>query len=452
MARVPRNKGSYSQRKGGTYQVKYPMGWNEATKRYDEYREDVASEAEAIALIKAINDFTYHGGDPTEVPMWRHGKKLEETRSTLTVAQFADEFIAMRAKQKKVEARTIESDRECFARIEPYIGRMLLTAVSAHDIDSAFARMRSDSPDNLNGRAFSGTTLQKTYAFLSMMFDKAIDYDRIAKNPMAGVERPKRDTAEKKCLTPEQAQALFAAIASEPLSAKPIGVLLCLNCGLRLSEMLALKWSDYIGGSISVNKSLLREKQGFKSTKNGEDRLVPCPPPLIAILDDWKEQQQKWYAAHGLEWSEDTPIVHSRVGNHTLQRSFTKWFARARETYPVPDDFTIHGLRHTYVTLLSRDCGIDPRTTRSMSGHKSEQAFAIYTHTNEEWQHKAALQLGNVIAPEDDAMRCQNCKLWAMSPNDATKGTCWANGDSAVEITGAVDHCMTGKFSLKTSV
>lgn len=451
MARVPRNKGSYAQRKGGTYQVKFPMGWCEATKRYEEYREDVSSEAEAIALIKAINDFTYHGGDPTEVPMWRSGQKAEEACATLTVAQFADEFTTMRTKQKKVEERTIESDRECFARIEPYIGHMLLTAVSARDIDSAFARMRSDGADNLGGHAYSGTTLQKTYAYLSMLFDKAVDYDYIAKNPMAKVERPRRDTAEKVCLSPEQAQALFAKIASDPLAAKPIGVLLCLSCGLRLSEMLALKWSDYVSGSLSVNKSLLREKQGFKSTKSGENRLVPCPPPLIVLLDDWKVQQQEWYMAQGLKWSEDTPIVNSKVGNHTLQRSFSKWFVQARKAYPVPDGFTMHGLRHTYVTLLNRDCGIDPRTTRSMSGHKSEQAFAIYTHTNEEWQRKAAFQLGSIIAPDDDATRCQNCKLWTVSPNDATKGACWANEEVGLAVTGAVERCATGKFSMKAN-
>ena len=449
MTRVARNKGSYAQRKGGTYQVKFPMGWCDATGRYEEYREDVGSEAEAIALIKAINDFVYHGGSPTDVPTWRSGRKAERACSALTVAQFANEFNEMRARQKKVEERTIESDRECFARIDRYIGSMPLSAVSARDIDVAFARMRSYGPDNLGGHAYSGTTLQKTYSYLSMLFDKAVDYEYISKNPMAKVERPKRDTAEKLCLSPEQAQALFSKISSEPLAAKPMGVLLCLGCGLRLSEMLALKWTDYSGGSISVSKSLVREKQGFKSTKNGETRLVPCPPPLVTLLGDWKDQQRGWYEESGLVWSEDSPIVHSKVGNHTLQRSFDRWFARARSDYPVPEGFTVHGLRHTYVTLLNRDCGIDPRTTRSMSGHRSEQAFAVYTHTNEEWRRRAACQLGAIIAPDDDAARCRNCKLWSASPVDASKGVCWDEGERGIVVTDAAARCTSGGFSIR---
>lgn len=157
MTRVPRDKGSYCE--CGSYQVKYSMGWNDAAKRYEEYRENVENEAEAIALIKAINDFVYHGGDPTEVPSWRDGKKAEEASSTLTVAQFAEEFTYMRSKQRKVRERTIESDRECFARIAPYIGNKRITSVTARDIDIAFTRMRSSGRDNLGGYAYSGTTL-----------------------------------------------------------------------------------------------------------------------------------------------------------------------------------------------------------------------------------------------------------------------------------------------------
>lgn len=448
MTRVLRNKGSYAPRKSGAFQVKYPLGWNESKRRYDEYREDVQSEAEAIALIKDINDFVYHGGSPAEVPSWREGSKAKKSRDALTVSEFANEFIDMREKQKKVESRTVQSYRECFARIEPYIGSTPIASIEARDIDGAYARMRNMGPGNLNGRAYSGTTLQKTHAFLSMMFDKAVDYGHIPKNPMSRVESPRRDTREKSALSPEEAQALFTAIATERLEAKPMGLLLCLGCGLRESEMLALKWSDYANGSINVCKSLVREKQEFKSTKNGESRIIPCPPPLVDVLNSWKARQQDWYAEQGLKWSEDSPIVNSKVGKHTLQRSFGKWFEKAREDYPIPDDFTVHGLRHTFVTLLNRDCGIDPRTTRSMSGHKSEQAFATYTHTNDEWQRKAASELGGIIAPTEDSRRCHNCKLWAASPHDSTKGACWAD-DRSLVITSATESCSTAAFSVR---
>lgn len=360
--------------------------------------------------------------------------------------RLASRGVTPRARRRRLSC----VNRSCFKRIEPYIGKKLITTVTACDIDMAYARMRGDGPENLGGHAYSGTTLQKTHVFLAMMFAKAVDYDYIAKNPMAKVERPKRDTAEKQELTQEEAQALYDAIVGEPLEAKPVGVLLCMFCGLRMSEMLALKWSDYTGGVMSVTKSLRRERRAFKPTKNGEARKVPCPPPLIAVLAEWKALQQTWYSDHGLEWSADAPIVNSRVGNHTLQRSFGKWFAEARSRYPVPDDFTVHGLRHTFVTFLDRDCQVDSTTTKSMSGHKDESAFHIYTHTNDESRRKAALALGSMIAPDPDAARCLNCKLWTMSPLDATRGACWADADVPA-VTGAVEPCARERFAMRMS-
>lgn len=448
MTRVPRNKGSYSQRKGGTVQVKYPMGWNESKKKYDEYREDVPSEAEAISLIKEINDFVYHGGNPAEVPSWRKGVKAEEEAVSLTVSEFAEEFDSLRRRQNKFEPRTLQSDKERFARVKPYIGDLRLTEVATRDIDEALASMASEGPDNLAGHRYSGTTCQKTYSYLSKLFSKAFDYGYVAPNPMLKATKPSRDTKEKKFLSAEEAQALFSQIVSEPLSARPIGVLICLSCGLRESEMLALTWNDYNSGCMSITKSLVREKQAYKATKNGEERLAPCPPPLISVLDDWKRAQQEWFEQRGLQWSESSPIVQSLIGNHLLQRSFTKWFAKERLRYPVPSDFTVHGLRHTFVTLESH-AGVDSRTLREMSGHKTEQAFSTYTHTNNEQKQKAALQIGSILVPDETSVKCSNCKFWTMSPGDATKGACWADHENGLEITPAVGKCVKSKFALK---
>ena len=87
MTRVPRNKGSYRQRRSGSgFQVRYPLGWNEEKKKYEDYLEEVPTEAEAIALIKLINDYVYHGGIVSDIPYWRKGvleKKKKQSIPTL---------------------------------------------------------------------------------------------------------------------------------------------------------------------------------------------------------------------------------------------------------------------------------------------------------------------------------------------------------------------------------
>ena len=156
MATVPRNKGSYASRAGGnSWQVKYPLGWNERKKRYDEYREEVASEAEAIALIKAINDYVYHGGLPQDVPEWRRRAKGHSEGDALTLEGFAVSYIDKREKRKKVQGRTIESNREAWARLRPYLGDLPLRRVTPFVIDEAYACMGSPGDDNRAGRVYS---------------------------------------------------------------------------------------------------------------------------------------------------------------------------------------------------------------------------------------------------------------------------------------------------------
>jgi integrase len=453
MARVPRNKGSYAKRPGrDAWQIKIPLGWDDAKKKYDEYREEVGSEAEAIALIKEINDFLYHGGDIDEIAIYRRKIEVEDTGNAVTLKAFADEFCDMRAAQKNLAERTIRSDKECLNRIMPYLGKLPLKSITPRDLDQAYASMRSNGKPNRgekgkrDKRGYSGTTLQKTHATLSMVFDKAIDYGYRTDNPCSKVKKPKRDTKEKESLSPQQAQELFTHITAHELTSKGVGVLISLSCGLRLSEMLALTWKDYGAGIISVNKSQEQDRQATKETKNGEERQVPCPPPLLPVLEDWRTQQMNWCTAHDLKWSEAMPIVHSMIGNHILQRSYNKWYEKQRCKYPIPNDFCFHGLRHTYVTLMNRDCGIDERTTRDMSGHKTNQAFQTYTHTNDEWKHNAASRLGSLIASQDDMKRCRNCRHWTSSPTDTTRGVCWANEEEGLLIFGAADECHVGRF------
>lgn len=447
MTTVPRNKGSYYPRKSGRFQVRYPLGWDESAGKYRDYREDVDSESEAIALVKHINDFIYHGGRPTEIEAWR----LEETEGPLKKCpnfdEFAKGYIDIRRRQGDVEERTIGSDIDCMRRLSPYFGKRTLDEVSAYDIECVYANMKSGGRLNPDGRTYSGTTLQKTHAFLNMLFGKAVDYGIIEKNPCAKVKAPKRDTPEKFSLDASGARNLFAFIVSEPLDARPVGVLLGLCCGLRLSEMLALTWKDYRGGFIRVNKSLLSEKQGFKNTKNGEERLIPCPPSMAKVLKEWKAIQKDWYVDRGLVWTSDAPIVQSGVGNHVLQRSYTRWFASARLRYPIPNDMGFHCLRHTFVTLLSRDCHVDGRTARSLSGHKSEQSFQVYTHTNDEYRRYAVAELNEIISPSDDSIFCLNCKRWTPAPGDLTRGACWAC--EPLSVTEASNKCDKGKFVMR---
>ena len=281
------------------------------------------------------------------------------------------------------------------------------------------------------------------------MFKYAMKKGVVGRNPCTDADVPKADTAEKRSLTLVQVRELHAAIAGEP-SAYNVGIAIGLDAGLRLSEMLTLTWEDYKHNSLHVTKSLEKEKQSTKKTKNEDCRTVPCTTFLSGMLDEWRKEQKGLFAQHGLKWGPDVPIVSSRVGTHITQRNFTRWFEDARARLPIPDDWGYHGFRHTYVTIMNRDARIDGRTVRELSGHRTERAFQTYQHTTSEWQREEARRFDALTTPNTDAQACACCARWTRSPEDPAVGACWAEPGESVPVTCANEPC--GKDAFKQAM
>lgn len=56
------------------------------------------------------------------------------------------------------------------------------------------------------------------------------------------------------------------------------------------------------------------------------------------------------------------------------------------------DGFTLHSLRHTYITHLLAS-GLDAPTVMQLSGHKSYQSFSVYLHKTDLGEKRACLIL-----------------------------------------------------------
>jgi len=56
------------------------------------------------------------------------------------------------------------------------------------------------------------------------------------------------------------------------------------------------------------------------------------------------------------------------------------------------DGFTLHSLRHTYITHLLAN-GVDAPSVMEYSGHKSYQSFSVYLHKTDMGERRACLTL-----------------------------------------------------------
>jgi integrase len=195
----------------------------------------------------------------------------------------------------------------------------------------------------------------------------------IAQNPAAEMERFSPAGPGRGCLTPLEAQQIFAQPWADRRAY--IGNLLAMTSGLRHGEILAIAKNDidpqlpilHVRHSWSV-------KDEIKSPKNGEARKVPVLPEvkemLVELLDGNPHGGENPFIFWGVK-----PDLPSAEGD------FLRWglktaLEKAGINYKARK-ICFHSHRHFYISRLS-DC-MNAEKIQRVSGHKSEQAFKIYS-------------------------------------------------------------------------
>ena len=157
-------------------------------------------------------------------------------------------------------------------------------------------------------------------------------------------------------------------------------------CGLRLGEILGLKWDkiDFKNNTITIDiqwKNLPNNSVGFGELKSTNSyRTVPMPPLVRKLLVQWK--------------SNSITDIHNRViiyKNVTGLTSLLKNYIKK-----IGYDLSIHELRHTYATALISN-GVDFKTVAKLMGHDIEQTMKTYSHVTDDMLNNATKLLSKIF-------------------------------------------------------
>lgn len=131
--------------------------------------------------------------------------------------------------------------------------------------------------------------------------------------------------------------------------------------GLRLSEVIALRWSD-----IDSERMSLRVEQG----KGAQDRYTVLSSGLLAELRTyWRHSRP-----HG-PWLFSSGGLDRHISDHTAQRAYTQ----AKRRAGITKHGGIHALRHAFATHLL-EAGIDLPMIQRFMGHRSLSTTQRYLH------------------------------------------------------------------------
>jgi len=194
--------------------------------------------------------------------------------------------------------------------------------------------------------------------------------------PRFKITLPRLNNIKTEFLTPEQIASYLAAADQDPNIHAAAMIRLALFTGLRRGEMFKLRWDD-----VDFERGFIT----LKDPKGGVDQKVPLNDAARELL-----------AGHPR--IEGSPFVFP--GRSGRQRTDIKnAVKRIRDRAGLPDDFRpLHGMRHTFASLLASSGQVDLYTLQKLMTHKSPAMTQRYAHLSDEALKNAANALNPLIA------------------------------------------------------
>lgn len=250
----------------------------------------------------------------------------------------------------------------------------LVAWMQAQDID-AFTALRPDQMRAFIAGQHRGglapSSLQRLLSACRSLFAYLLREGRIDNDPAAGVRGPKTRRKLPQVLDADEANALVELPgANDALAGRDRAMLeLFYSSGLRLSELVGLRWRD-----LDLDEGLVRVRG-----KGDKTRIVPVGRYAVAAL-----------RTHAGERGADpaAPVFRGRGGAPLSARAVQLRMHTLAVRLGLPKRVHPHLLRHSFASHLLESSG-DLRAVQELLGHADIATTQIYTHLD--FQHLASV-------------------------------------------------------------
>lgn len=194
-------------------------------------------------------------------------------------------------------------------------------------------------------------------------------------NPIVELETPKQRATLPKYLTLEQSLELLTKVEGKHSERDYCILVLFLNCGLRLSELVGLNLNDVRQSSHTMRVL----------GKGNKERIIYLNEACIDAI-------QRYLAVRPHDGLIDKKALfisnqRKRMSPKTVQYLVKKYLAQIDLGGP---GYSVHKLRHTAATLMYQHGNVDIRVLKDILGHENLGTTQIYTHLSDTQMEKAA--------------------------------------------------------------
>jgi integrase len=302
----------------------------------------------------------------------RSGERVAPSKRTFDA--LADEWFA----QLQV-ADTTKALYESNLRIHlrPRFGSRKAQDLKVDDVANLIVKLQRD------GKA--GWSQRSVLVTLSSMYSWSVRRGMVPVNPVRQLERAERPKVAKKVQCIFERDEMARLIEAAPKNYRPV-IATALFSGLRLMELLGLRWQDvdFDGGYLHVRNQLGRDGALKPLKTEASSRDVVIFPELASLLRRHKAASKFSQPHHHVfTGSEGTPMHWRNVEHRGFDKALTTAkLDTGRDRKPV-----LHDCRHTFASMLIAG-GMDVTFVSRQLGHSSPAiTLGIYSHLYDKATH-----------------------------------------------------------------
>ena len=284
-----------------------------------------------------------------------------KSKSELTVLEYASDLRLFF--RFMLVYRGIVAKDNVFEKID--ISFIDLDFIKTVKISDAYAFLSYCRSERKNDSASIARKVSSLRAFFKYL---CVKMKQIPENPMEELESPKLKKALPKYLSLEESIQLLESIDGRDKERDYAIITLFLNCGLRLSELCSLNYSDIkTDGTMTVTGKGNKERTIYLNEMcvNAVKEYMKVRP-----VDGVKDK-------HALFLSNRKSRISPKTVQHIVEKFIEKSGLGDR-------GYSTHKLRHTAATLMYQKGGVDVLLIKDILGHENLATTEIYTHIVDE--------------------------------------------------------------------
>jgi integrase len=324
-------------------------------------------------------------------------EKLENYKQTLLQPNHSsnnnkitvDEFIT----NWLINVKSNDLKPTSYDRLERTINNQIIPAIGQYSLSQLSSQQIQNELINPLKNDKSYSTIKKAYNAINACYKYAISIRQVTYNPVDAVIIPSITQFKKKEIywfndneiKQFKTECTLKYYTGSYKHILGYGMIFVLNTGLRLGEIIAIKWND-----IDLNKKQLhvnhnaviikdRSKnhttkhkllnQDFLKTKSSK-RIIPLNNTAIDALDHIKKIRY---------FGKNSYILCTKSGKQVTTQNFSRQFKCIIKNAKITD-CGVHTLRHTFASQLFKK-GIDIKTISALLGHANiSVTYNTYIH------------------------------------------------------------------------